>query len=344
MNLYFPVHAQEVVGDSTFKESTDKYFVNPVRPTGADPWVIQVDGAYYFSESNGDTKIFIHEFDHLSGIRASVGHLVFDTSQIHPQLNSLWGPHLNFVQGNWYIYFCAQQNKDSQFTSQRMWVLKSETDSPEGPYTLVGEVLDSDNTEWAIDGSVLQRENGNLYFVWSGISKENLQNGSLQQQIYMAKMFDPTRIDRTTITLISSPTEKWETSVRPIQEGPRPLYVDKYGKTIVIYSANASWTDEYCLGGLTNEDGDFLNPDSWKKSSQPLFQKTATVYGPGGASYVTSKDGKEHWILYHAAQYKGAGWARNIRMQPFTFDQSHQPVFGKPIDAGVKLQLPSGEK
>ena len=156
-------------------------------------------------------------------------------------------------------------------------------------------------------------------------------------------MNDPTVIDRSTITRISSPTEPWETSVRPIQEGQRPLYIDKHDKSIVMYSANASWTEDYCLGSLTNTDGDFLNPASWKKSDQPLFQKTTAVFGPGGASYVKSPDGTEDWIVYHAQKYQGSGWDRNIRTQKFTFYENHNPYFGEPVQEGVPILKPSGE-
>lgn len=331
-------------GDNNNEPQKEKrYFTNPVRPTGADPWVIQDNGKYYFSESNGNNLIYIHEFTKISEMSDTDPKLVYDSSTASIKMNALWGPHINKVNGEWYIYFCAQIDNDPAFNSQRMWVLKSSTNSPYGPYELKGEVLNSDNTEWAIDGSVLQKSNGELYFVWSGISKEDIENGSLHQKSYIAKMIDPTKIDRSTITLISEPSEPWETSVRPIQEGQRPLYVDKEGKTIVMFSANASWTDEYCLGSLTNTDGNFLNPSSWTKSKNPLFKKTENVFGPGGASYVKSRDGKEDWIIYHAAQSKGSGWNRNIRAQKFIFDENNNPLFGEPVEPGKKIEVPSGE-
>ena len=320
-----------------------KYFTNPVRPVGADPWVIREDAKYYFSESDGGTHIYVHEFDKISEMSQSQGKLVH-TTNLDPnlKLNSTWGPHINKINGQWYIYFCATTNPKGGSATQRMWVLQS--GSPFGPYENKGEVLDSKNTEWAIDGSVLVRENGDLYFVWSGISKEDTQpGGSWMQRSFIAKMLDPTRIDRNTITEISQPTEVWEQRGAPIQEGQRPLYVDHNGKTIVMYSASASWTDDYCLGSLTNTDGDFLNPSSWVKSKEPLFQKTEAVWGPGGASYVKSVDGKEDWIIYHAAREKGSGWQRSIRAQKFTFDKENNPIFGDPIAPGVKMQVPSGE-
>lgn len=325
------------------QEQVVRFFTNPVIDGGADPWVIQDNGSYYLSGSDGGGKIFISQFDKISEMSKAKPQLVYDSNNESVKVNALWGPHLNKINGEWYIYYCAQINNDPEFTSQRMWVLKSETDSPFGPYENKGEVLLSNNKEWAIDGSVLQRKNGDLYFVWSGIEQKNIEDKTLHQKVFIAKMLDPTRVDRKTITLIAEPTEPWETSVRPIMEGTRPLYVDENGKTILMYSANASWTDEYCLGSLTNTDGNFLNPSSWKKSSSPLFQKTAIVFGPGGASYVKSVDGKENWIIYHAARQKGSGWNRTIRAQQFTLDDNNDPVFGIPVPIGVKIKVPSGE-
>jgi len=317
-----------------------EYFTNPIRDYGADPWMIYHDGYYYYSESNGWDKIYIIKTPTITGMADERSVLVWQSPPNGSEGSryNIWGPHLNYVQGKWYIYYAAQAQRDDAFLHQRMWVLESEGTDPFGPYQDAGEVLDSDDKEWAIDGSVLEKSDGSLYFVWAG-SFYPLQH----QHTYIARMKDPTVVDRSTITHISTPDNSWESSVRPIQEGQRPLYVDKDGKTIIMFSANASWTDEYCLGSLTNTDGDFLNPSSWTKSEQPLFKKTASVFGPGGASYVKSPDGTEDWIVYHAAKSQGSGWDRNIRTQKFTWDQDNNPIFGEPTPAGVLLVVPSGE-
>jgi len=279
------------------------YFTNPIKDNGADPWMIYHEGYYYYSESNGWDRIYLIKSKTITRFAEERSVLVWlspSTGMSGARYN-IWGPHLNYVQGGWYIYFAAQSKVDQSYESQRMWVLKSETDDPFSNYEEIGEVLYSDDTEWAIDGSVIERTDGSLYFVWAGITDFQ----SLHQHTYIARMIDPTKIDRSTITRISSPLKPWETSIRPIQEGQRPLIIDKNGKTIIMYSANASWTDEYCLGSLTNTDGDFLNPSSWVKSENPLFKKTTAVFGPGGASYIKSPDGTEDWIIYHAAKSQG---------------------------------------
>ncbi len=319
----------------------DEYFKNPIKKSGADPWMIYHDGYYYYTETPGNSTIYIIKSKTITDIGEEDPITVWRSPpQGEPGVKyNIWGPHLNFIKGDWYIYYAAQSVKDPKYLHQRMWVLKSKTGSPLGPYENKGEVLNSGNTEWAIDGSVLARKDGSLYFVWSGMPNK----ATLFQATYMAKMESPEQIDRSTITKISSPTAPWETSVRPIQEGQRPLFIDKNGKSIIMYSANASWSDEYCLASLTNESGDFLNPKSWKKSKAPLFAKTESVFGPGGASYVPSPDGTESWIIYHAAKNKGSGWNRNIRAQRFTWDEKGNPIFGEPVPVGVSIKKPSGE-
>ena len=322
-------------------ENKREYFSNPIKENGADPWMIFHKGAYYYSESDGSGSIYITKSSGITNIELARPKLVWNskTNEKKDTVFTIWGPHLNYLQGNWYIYFAAQKVYDPEFLHQRMWVLRADSQDPLGNYSMVGEVLNSNNTEWAIDGSVLERANGDLYFVWSGIEDTT----TLHQHSYIARMIDPTLIDTLTITKISSPTESWETSVRPIQEGQRPLYVDWDNKTIIMYSANASWTEDYCLASLTNETGCFLDPSSWVKSEAPLFQKNASVFGPGGASYVKSPDSTEDWIIYHAQKYQGSGWERNIRTQKFSFDENKQPVFGEPVQEGISLVKPSGE-
>ncbi len=138
---------------------------------------------------------------------------------------------------------------------------------------------------------------------------------------------------------IVSPDEAWERRGGPdfVTEGPEVL--KKNGKIHIIYSASASWTDDYALGMVTFQGGDVMDPKAWVKKG-PVFSKTAAVFGPGHCSFTTSPDGTEDWIIYHAAVSPGAGWNRNIRAQKFTWDDTDSPLFGTPIEAGVPLTVP----
>jgi hypothetical protein len=142
--------------------------------------------------------------------------------------------------------------------------------------------------------------------------------------------------------LLATPDRTWESW---IEEGPEVLQHN--GRVFIVYAANLSWTDNECLGLLSNQNGDFLNPASWTKSSSPVFSTLVTtngaVYGPGHCSLTKSLDDVEDWIFYHAAKFSGAGWNRSIRMQPFSWGTNGYPNFGQPVPAGIALPIPSGD-
>jgi GH43 family beta-xylosidase len=115
----------------------------------------------------------------------------------------------------------------------------------------------------------------------------------------------------------------------PICEGPQVLRNN--GKVFIVYSASGSWTEDYCLGLLTNSDGDVLNPASWHKRPTPVFQKTEHVWGLGHCSFVKSPCRTEDFIIYHSKSSKAEGWAdRDVHAKRFTWASDGSPEFGIP--------------
>jgi GH43 family beta-xylosidase len=128
----------------------------------------------------------------------------------------------------------------------------------------------------------------------------------------------------------------------PVQEG---LQVLRHGgRTFVVYSASGSWTDDYAYGLLALTGGDARAPGSRTKSSQPAFEKTETVFGPGHGSFVLSPDGTQDWMVYHTARSSGSGWDRVIQAQTFTWTSEGMPDVGTPIGAGVAQAVPAGQQ
>ena len=282
---------------------------------GADPWYCLQDGRYYYCYSVGNGAA-VRSADTLEDVYDAEGRMVYRAPEGTAYSCDWWAPELHYIAGMWYIYVAADDGANEH---HRMYVLKCDT--PDGDYTFCGHSADPTD-RWAIDGTVVKIR-GELYFVWSGWEGET--DGG--QNLYIAHMSDPEHIDGER-RLLSVPEKKWECNGMPINEGPAALYLK--GKTHVVYSASGSWTDEYCLGMLTYAGGDPLNRANWAKSPVAVFRKTDAAFGPGHCSFVTSKDGKTNYIVYHANEVSGTGWnGRSVRIQQFG-DVLGVPVFGAP--------------
>lgn len=308
-------------------------FTNPIKGSGCDPWVVKAGDSYYLCQSSGGVSLFKMNDLYQLGCAKSINIFQNDYTG-NETLSSYWAPEVLYLQGRWYSYFAPEVNRGGN-DSHRTYVLQggSNPDDPtDGEYVLKGRLADP-NDKWSIDATAFEY-NGQLYSVWSGWEGDN----NVSQKIYIATMSNPWTISSQRVC-ISTPTYDWETIGNPdVNEGPEVLI--KNGKVHIIYSASGSWTDDYCLGRITCSDGNFLNPSSWVKASSPVFQKSDSVFGPGHASFVTSKDGSQDWIVYHAAQYSGAAWTRDLHMQMFTWNGDN-PYFGEPIANGVEIAKPS---
>ena len=306
-------------------------FTNPVAESGADPWVVRWKDSYYYCRSGGG-KIWVHKSARLQDIGKGSGTAVWTPPPGTAYSKELWAPELHHLDGRWYVYVAAD---DGNNHNHRMYVLEGAPDDPQEPFSFKGKIADSTD-RWAIDATVLQMPGGRKYFIWSGW--EAAEN--VAQHLYIAPMSNPWTLSGPRVR-ISSPEIDWEKNGRPlINEGPEVLWNGT--KLFIIYSASGSWTDDYCLGQLAWMGGDPLKPSSWVKKDRPVFSRTQDVFGPGHASFTKSPDGKEDWIVYHAAKRKGGGWDRNVRIQKFGWNPDGSPDFGTPASPGAALRPPSG--
>jgi GH43 family beta-xylosidase len=297
-------------------------FNNPLI-TGQDPSVVYKDGFYYLIQIEGkvEGRFFLRKSKTVAGLKDAPKVEVW-----HQECCSVWAPELQFIRGKWYIYFTKD---DGNNDNHRMYVLESKGKNPAGPYLSKGKIAAPGEDNWAIDGTVLTKDDGTIYFVWSGW--EGKQNG--QQNLYIAPMSNPYTISGKRVK-IAQPTYNWEKNGMAINEGPQPI--KKNGKYYIVYSASASWTEDYCLGMIKNVDGDLLNPSSWIKFDQPVFTKAEAAYGPGHHCMVEGPNG-ECWNIYHANEIPGSGWdGRSIRAQRFSWDKEDVPHFGTPIKSSVE--------
>ncbi len=302
------------------EEVTD--FYNVVAPAGADPWLWAHDGRYYAAVTTGGDVTLIRSRS-LSTLGAGERKVVWNPPPGSPVAKNLWAPELHRLGAAWYIYVAADDGKNA---NHRMYVLENQAADPfEGEFVFKSKIMDPNHDRWAIDGTVLQVDT-KLYFIWSGWDGTE----DIRQNLYIAPMSNPSTLSGTRVE-ISRPTHVWERAGGPpaVNEGPQVLVRDRL--IHLIYSAGASWTDAYCLGRLTAKiDGDLLAPASWQKHDRPVFASAYGVYGPGHCSFAKSPDGREDWLIYHAARYQGAGWSRLLRGAAFSWDSDGTPRFDSP--------------
>ena len=319
-------------------------FANPVA-NGADPWVVRDDG-YYYSVQSRDGGIWVSRSADLTRA-VSTGERVWLAPSTGWNRDNIWAPELHHIGDRWYIYYAAGPDgpAGATFVHQRSGVLRSTGDDPQGQYEDLGMLYTGDDVaggtdaKWAIDLTVAELD-GQLYAVWSGWEENTTVTDRTPQHLYIAEMSDPTTISSDRVK-ISSPTAPWEDGTElDLQEGPTFLLHD--GDVFIVYSTRESWLPAYRLGQLRLTGTDPMDPASWTKSG-PVFSGTTTVHGVGHASFTTSPDGTEDWIVYHSKRTTEPGWDRVIRMQEFEWNADGSPDFGTPVEPNRFIPLPSGQ-
>ena len=319
-------------------------FTNPILKSGADPWIIQKDGYYYYCGSFG-TGVYLIKSKSINEMRSSPRKNIWTAPGGTSYSKEVWAPELHFIKGKWYIYFAADSGSNR---SHRMHVIENPSPDPmEGSWEFKGKVSDPSD-KWAIDGSVFEFSN-RLYMIWSGW--EGDVNG--QQNIYIAAMKNPWTIEGQRAR-ISAPTYDWETNgdlnnpndVRHVNVNEGPVALRHNAKLFILFSASGCWTDTYCLGMLTfTGKKNLLDPASWIKYPLPVLKQSpeSGVYAPGHNSFFTSPDGKEDWILYHANAEPGQGCGshRAPFAQKFTWNKDGTPHFGEPVKRNLPVPVPS---
>lgn len=314
----------------------DSTFTNPVLTGGPDPWVVQKNGTYYYTYTQG-SKLVILETKNMSELASAKRYEVWTPPTGTAYSKNVWAPELHYINGKWYFYFAAD---DGSNANHRMYVVENTSLTPvEGTWEFKGKVADATN-QWAIDGTILNY-NGQLYMLWSGGNA-----GAAPQNIYIAKMSDPWTISGDKV-MISTPTYDWEKKGNAINEGPETL-INSQGRVFVTYSGSGYWVDGYCLGMLSlKENGDPMNAADWTKNPAPVFSMKAAsgAYGTGHNGFFKSPDGTENWLIYHARNLPNGGDnnGRNPRIQQFTWNADGTPNFGEPVPINQPLKRPAGE-
>jgi GH43 family beta-xylosidase len=228
--------------------------------------------------------------------------------------------------------------------------------------------------QFAIDGTYF-RYNHQLYHIYS--CWEDTYS-AWPANLCITHLSSPWNVSSslTQRRMISVPDEPWEqvpfgrAGRLATNEGPQQLTNPKTGQNFVVYSAARVNTPFYCLGMLELVGDDPMEYQNWRKHRDGcVFHQNpdAEVYGTGHASYTTSPDGTESYVVYHAqttddptreysyppeiasASSSGgkllnftlADLYRTVRTQKFTWNEDGTPNFPKALNG--PFPVPKGQ-
>jgi GH43 family beta-xylosidase len=305
-------------------------FRNPLNP-GPDPFLTYHQGNYYLATTQGNA-VRIWKSRTLGGLKTAQPVTVWsDTTP--SRCCHIWAAEFHLLAGpagtRWYLYYTADDGTDSH---HRMYVLESAGSDPLGPYAFKGKLATDPKDEfYAIDGSVLRKGKGELYFLWAGHPGHRL---------FIARLANPWT---TTGTRILIPADGF--GCEEVREGPFALV--RNGRTFLTYSACDTGKPDYKLGMVVaDESADVLDAKSWLQHPAPIFQRSDAngVYGPGHHSFFKSPDGNEDWIAYHGKTSSAFTYAgRETRAQRFSWKPDGAPDFGIPLPLGADVDAPGGD-
>ncbi len=312
-------------------------FQNPLKVDGADPCLFFYDGYYYLSTTTA-VDVKLRRAKRIGDLKSAPDVEVWkDEDPGHNR--DIWAPEFHLLDAKdgtgprWYLYYTASAGPEP---SHRMYVAQSAGTDPMGPYTFKAKLrTDADDAQYAIDGTVMQKPNGELVFAWCGRPSPHGQG------IYISKMTNPWTLegDRTGL-------EASGFGDVPVREGPEFLM---HGDTVyLVYSMCGASTPDYRLSALVaNLNTDFVDPKSWTQYPKLLLARADQndVWGVGHNYFFKSPDGTQDWIAYHGkTSTKDTYGDRTTRAQPIRWRADGTPDFGVPVSSDEPVPVPSGEK
>lgn len=297
-----------------------------------DPWIIAANNRFYFTFTCGN-RVELWSSPHLEDFRQAQKVTIWHPPNGAPWSADVWAPEIHLLNGTWYIYFCAAQPGKGN-ASHRTLLLRSSNPDPMDAvsWVFVGPVKGIPD-HWNIDATVFSPRQGELYICYSGWPIGD--HSDTQQDLFVMRMASPEVAIPESLTCISRASLPWERPEggrRGVNEGPTWLSLP--GFQGIVYSANGSWTRDYCCGIVALIGADPCNESSWQKRHTPLLvcdKARGGPYGPGHASFVHSpyNDGKVYCI-YHGTERPDEGWAnrkaRVLMMGPEHFHPQAQPM------------------
>ncbi len=344
-------------------------FTNPLIP-GADPWVFFHDG-FYYATATGGTQLAIRKAANLPDLPRAETVVIYKPAAGKPWSRNLWSPKIyHFSESEvgaenagWYLYLSANDGSGRPSQGQRMFVLRSLSGTPLGPYgsatgkhqphvaTRVSAAAKGStfNKNWC-GGAKILKHGGKLYAIWvSEVGDEFSKNtGDRYQTINIDRLINPWTIEGKGV-VINRPTLAWEKhgagpgkrGMYPeVVEGGTPVHAAD-GTLYLLYAGSGYWTPHYAIGVMKLTGTDPMNPAHWQKATRPIFKASDEVVGTGNACYVPSPSGKSNWAIYHAyVGTKTRGVPRQLFAEPYIADDKGVSIgAGRPLPPGTPLKI-----
>lgn len=306
-----------------------KEYTNPLVEQRADPWCyLHTDGYYYFTGSvPAYDCIELRRSKTINGLADCEIKVIWKKHESGLMSHNIWAPELHYVNGTWYVYFCA--GRAEEHFRLGCFVLECKGQDPLNDEWIERGQIDTGWENFALDMTTFMNK-GKQYVIWA--QKPPGEN-NINSNLYIAECADPCTL-KTEAVMITTPEYDWETHKFKVNEGAAVL--KHGGKIFVTYSASDTGR-AYCMGMLwADEDSDLLDPASWSKSDKPVFATCDenSQFGPGHNSFTT--DGDENVLIYHCRSYSEIEGDplydpnRHARAKTFEFDENGMPVFGVP--------------
>lgn len=303
----------------------ERTYTNPVYDEYcADPFVAEFRGQYYAYGTSG--------FVEVAGAAAFTLLLSDDLvhwTRLEPPLQpfgpavelAYWGPEVVEVDGTFYLYYSLGRED----REHRLRVATATT--PRGPFRDAGVVL-TPHELFAIDPNPFRDDDGQWYLYYA---HDVLEGDRVGTTIAVDRLVSMTELAGEPRTILRA-TADWQLFLprRPMYGGvydwytlEGPFVLKRRGRYYCIYSGGRWEEDRYGVSYAVADSP--LGPWTEPHSAPTLLQTVpGRVIGPGHASVVTGRDGRD-WLAYHAWNTAGTHRALCIDRLEWTDDGPMSP-------------------
>jgi beta-xylosidase len=215
-----------------------------------------------------------------------------------------WAPEVAFNNGTFYLYYHCNGN------GKGFRIRVATSQNPEGPYRDTGTPMtDVTKTPFAIDSHAFRDDDGQWYMFYATDFPDFNEKTFRGTALVVDRLLDMTRLEGKPRPVMRA---HWQWQVYQRNRNMAGKVADWYtlegptvrkhnGKYYCFYSGGCYQNDSYGVDYLVADN--IMGP--WREVGRergPQIMRTVPgkVIGPGHNSIVSSPDGKQDYIVYHA--------------------------------------------